>query len=31
MKSLYEDKCTGKIPEDIAFSLMRDFTAEKMI
>lgn len=29
MKSLYEDKCTGKIPEDIALSLMRDFTAEK--
>lgn len=29
MKSLYEDKCTGKIPEDIALSLMRDFTAKK--
>lgn len=29
MKSLYEDKCTGKIPEDIALSLMRDFTTEK--
>lgn len=29
MKSLYEDKCTGKIPEDIALNLMREFTAEK--
>lgn len=29
IKSLYEDKCTGKIPEDIALNLMREFTAEK--
>lgn len=29
IKNLYEDKCLGKIPEDIAFGLMRDFTAEK--
>ena len=24
-----ENKCTGKIPEDIALNLMREFTAEK--
>lgn len=29
MKNIYEDKCLGKIPEDIAFELMKDFTAEK--
>ena len=29
MKNIYEDKCLGKIPEDIAFGLMKDFTAEK--
>lgn len=29
IKNLYEDKCLGKIPEDIAINLMRDFTVEK--
>ena len=29
MKNIYEDKCLGKIPEDIAFGLMKDFTTEK--
>ena len=29
LKNLYEDKCTGKIPEDIFSSLMKDFTKEK--
>ena len=29
IKSLYEDKCLGKIPEDIALELIKDFTAEK--
>ncbi|MBQ4517648.1 MAG: DUF4368 domain-containing protein [Clostridia bacterium] len=29
IKSLYEDKCLGKIPEDVALSLMQDFTVEK--
>ncbi len=29
IKSLYEDKCLGKIPEDVALSLMQDFTSEK--
>ncbi len=29
IKSLYEDKCLGKIPEDIALSLIKDFTLEK--
>lgn len=29
MKNIYEDKFLGKIPEDIAFGLMKDFTSEK--
>lgn len=29
IKNLYEDKCLGKIPKDIAINLMRDFTVEK--
>ena len=29
IKNLYEDKCLGKIPEDVALSLMQDFTVEK--
>jgi len=29
IKSLYEDKCLGKIPEDVALSLMQNFTVEK--
>lgn len=29
IKSLYEDKCLGKIPEDIALGLIKNFTAEK--
>ena len=29
IKSLYEDKCTGKIPEDIALNFIREFQAEK--
>ena len=31
IESLYEDKLTGKIPEDIALNLMREFTDGKMI
>lgn len=29
IKNLYEDKCLGKIPEDVALSLMQNFTSEK--
>lgn len=29
IKNLYEDKCLGKIPEDIALDIIKDFTAEK--
>lgn len=29
IKCVYEDKCTGKMPEDIALGLMKDFTDEK--
>lgn len=29
IKNLYEDKCLGKIPEDVALDLMKNFTAEK--
>ena len=29
MKNIYEDKCLGKIPEDIALDIIKDFTAEK--
>ena len=29
LKSLYEDKCKGDLPEDIFKSLMADFTSEK--
>lgn len=31
IKSLYENKSTGKIPKDLALSLMRDFMAEKSV
>ena len=29
IKNLYEDKCLGKIPEDVALGLMQNFTIEK--
>ena len=29
IKCVYEDKCTGKMPEDIALGLMKNFTDEK--
>lgn len=29
IKNLYEDKCLGKIPEDIVIDLIKNFTAEK--
>lgn len=29
IKCIYEDKCTGKMPEDIALGLMKNFTDEK--
>lgn len=29
IKNLYEDKCLGKIPDDIVVGLMKDFTTEK--
>lgn len=29
LKNLYVDKCTGKIPESVFFSLMNDFTKEQ--
>lgn len=29
IKNLYEDKCLGKIPEDIIIDLIKNFTAEK--
>lgn len=29
IKCVYEDKCTGKMPEDIALELMKEFTDEK--
>lgn len=29
IKCVYEDKCTGKMPEDIALELMKEFSEEK--
>ena len=29
IKSLYEDKCLGKIPKDIVLGLIKNFTVEK--
>jgi len=29
LKNLYEDKCAGKLPEDVFLNLMSDFTKEK--
>jgi len=29
LKNLYEDKCAGKLPEDVFLNLMGDFTKEK--